>query len=213
MTSKRAKIILLGIWLYAAGLAAVKGVAFNWERPNYEILVFVLGFLLPFSVMGLCYCKIFGAARTQARAMKQMAMPNEPNRELKAAKTIAVVILAFFLCWAPFFLLNLFYGLLPSWQIPKVLITVSKWLHYANSALNPIIYACFNREYRQAFRALLTRKMHIRGGISNGFALRSRSLVKKSDTASLPLRQTTTPMDNTQDERSQNSISAKESSV
>eukprot|EP00794_Sanderia_malayensis_P005331 gene5331-6000_t len=160
ITAKRAKFILFGIWLYAASLAAVKGFAFFWPRPNYEILIFVLGFLVPFSVMGLCYYKIFGAAR---RHVAQMKLTNglqgpESIRQLKAAKTIAVVILAFFVCWGPFFVLNLCFGLFPNWQVPDPLIPVAKWLHYTNSALNPIIYACFNREYRSAFRALLTRK-------------------------------------------------------
>ncbi len=146
--------------MYAAGLAAVKGIAFYWERPNYEILIFVLGFLVPFSVMGLCYYKIFGAARRHARELKMTSYNHgrDSARQLKAAKTIALVILAFFICWCPFYLLNLCFGLFPTWKVPGPLIPVAKWLHYANSALNPIIYACFNQEYRSAFRALLTRK-------------------------------------------------------
>ena len=161
MTSKRAKVIILCIWMYAIGLALVKGIAFYWERPNYEILVSVMGFLLPLSVMGWCYFKIFGEARIHARAMKGTDSIGNRDRkkQFKAAKTIAVVILAFFICWCPFFALNLVFGL-STWPIPRAVITVTKWLHYTNSALNPIIYTCFNREYRSAFRALLTRKRY-----------------------------------------------------
>jgi hypothetical protein len=32
---------------------------------------------------------------------------------------------------------------------------VTTWLGYANSALNPLIYTVFNREYRKAFRRIL----------------------------------------------------------
>lgn len=80
------------------------------------------------------------------------------SKELKAAKTIAVVIGAFTICWTPFFCLNLLYGLchqcLP---IPTEAIIVSKWMHYGNSVLNPIIYAVMNREFRTGFRMLLAR--------------------------------------------------------
>ncbi len=159
MTGKRAKFILCGIWLYATGLASVKGIAFYWVRPNYEILVFVMGFLVPFLIMGCCYYKIFGAARQHARAMKRSdCQSKRPSRDFRAAKTVAVVILAFFICWCPFYILNLCFGLMPDWDVPSTLITVTKCLHYVNSVLNPLIYACFNTAYRSAFKALLTRR-------------------------------------------------------
>ena len=168
MTSKRAKVIILCIWMYALGLALIKGIAFHWERPNYEILVSIMGFVLPLAVMGWCYLKIFGEARIHEKALKDLDTIRKKDRkkQFKAAKTIAVVILAFFICWCPFFMLNLAYGLHPTWIIPGALITISKWLHYTNSALNPIIYACFNQEYRSAFRALLTRKRYQSGRLS-----------------------------------------------
>lgn len=187
MTSKRAKIIILCIWLYAIGLAMIKGIAFHWERPNYEILVFIMGFVLPLSVMGWCYYKIFGEARIHSRAMYHLdtARRKERSKEFKAAKTIAVVIFGFFICWCPFFVLNLAYGLYPTWRIPREMITVSKWLHYTNSALNPIIYACFNLEYRSAFRALLTRKLLQTGHFNNSSSQKANGKhARKSENSS-----------------------------
>lgn len=79
-------------------------------------------------------------------------------KELKAAKTIGVVIGSFAICWTPFFCLNLLHGLCKECQpIPSEAILVSKWMHYGNSVLNPIIYACMNREFRTGFRVLLAR--------------------------------------------------------
>lgn len=169
--------------MYAIGLALIKGIAFYWDRPNYEILVFVMGFLLPFSVMGWCYYKIFGEARIHARALNDLDTvgKRDRNKQFKAAKTIAVVILAVFICWCPFFTLNLVYGLYPSWDVPVTLITVSKWLHYANSAFNPIIYACFNQEYRSAFRALLTRKRYQFDRVSKKPSVTKKGSLKRSE--------------------------------
>ncbi len=160
--------------MYAAGLATIKAVAFDWARPNYEILIFILGFTLPLIIMGFSYYKIFKSARKHARAIQ---VNNSRKREFKAAKTIAVVILAFFICWCPFFVLNLLYGIFPTWKVPGELVTVSKWFHYTNSALNPVIYACFNREYRSAFRALLARKRLLYGMTEGATDSKRRSFI------------------------------------
>ena len=78
------------------------------------------------------------------------------SRELKAAKTVGVVIGAFFVCWCPFFVLNLVYGLcIKCRPLPDESILVAKWMHYVNSVLNPIIYACMNKDFRSAFKKIL----------------------------------------------------------
>ncbi|EDS40610.1 beta adrenergic receptor [Culex quinquefasciatus] len=38
---------------------------------------------------------------------------------------------------------------------PDVVITVLFWIGYFNSTLNPLIYAYFNRDFREAFRNTL----------------------------------------------------------
>lgn len=79
------------------------------------------------------------------------------KREHKAAKTLGVIMGAFLVCWLPFFTWYLTATLcadacpeLPEWGV-----TVLFWVGYTNSALNPIIYPCFNRDFRVAFRRLL----------------------------------------------------------
>jgi len=40
-------------------------------------------------------------------------------------------------------------------QPPAMLFAVFFWLGYCNSALNPIIYTIFNRDFRRAFHKML----------------------------------------------------------
>lgn len=80
------------------------------------------------------------------------------KREHKAAKTLGIIMGVFILCWLPFF----------SWytpqhicgkacdgMVPKEAVTILFWIGYFNSTLNPIIYAYFNHEFRDAFKKTL----------------------------------------------------------
>ena len=67
----------------------------------------------------------------------------------------------FILCWLPFFIMALLKpirlnnGQLLGDFVPKWLDSLLLWLGYFNSALNPMIYARFNREFRRPFVEIL----------------------------------------------------------
>jgi len=48
-------------------------------------------------------------------------------------------------------------SLLTGLEVPEPVFAVIFWLGYCNSALNPIIYTVFNRDFRRAFQKLLSR--------------------------------------------------------
>ncbi|TKR92838.1 hypothetical protein L596_007408 [Steinernema carpocapsae] len=71
--------------------------------------------------------------------------------EIKAAKTVAIVTGCFIFCWLGF---SILYGF--NIETNQVLWSIVFWLGYLNSALNPVIYTVFNREFRSCFKKLLT---------------------------------------------------------
>ncbi|XP_016519029.1 alpha-1A adrenergic receptor-like isoform X3 [Poecilia formosa] len=71
------------------------------------------------------------------------------SREKKAAKTLGVVVGMFILCWLPFFLVLPISSFNSSLRPPETLFKVIFWLGYFNSCLNPIIYPCYSREFKQ----------------------------------------------------------------
>ncbi|KAK9890908.1 hypothetical protein WA026_012250 [Henosepilachna vigintioctopunctata] len=79
------------------------------------------------------------------------------RRERKAARTLGIIVSAFLACWLPFFLWYVITTMCGPEQCysPPWIITLMFWVGYFNSALNPLIYAYFNREFRVAFKKTL----------------------------------------------------------
>lgn len=79
------------------------------------------------------------------------------GHERKATRTLGVIMGAFVACWLPFFILALIkpFCSSPDKCIPHWLNSLFLWLGFANSLLNPIIYARFNREFRTPFKYIL----------------------------------------------------------
>ncbi|XP_063050489.1 5-hydroxytryptamine receptor 7 [Engraulis encrasicolus] len=80
------------------------------------------------------------------------------KREQKAATTLGVIVGVFSICWLPFFTLTTVRPFVCGVQCSCVPIWLERtllWLGYANSLMNPFIYAFFNRDLRSTYRDLL----------------------------------------------------------
>ncbi|XP_014207204.1 octopamine receptor beta-2R-like isoform X1 [Copidosoma floridanum] len=79
------------------------------------------------------------------------------KREHKAARTLGIIMGTFIACWLPFFIWYLTTSLCgPNiCPCPDIVVSLLFWIGYTNSALNPLIYAYFNRDFREAFKNTL----------------------------------------------------------
>nr|XP_010309205.1 PREDICTED: 5-hydroxytryptamine receptor 7-like [Balearica regulorum gibbericeps] len=80
------------------------------------------------------------------------------KREQKAATTLGIIVGAFTVCWLPFFLLSTARPFICGTACSCIPLWVERtflWLGYANSLINPFIYAFFNRDLRTTYRNLL----------------------------------------------------------
>ena len=187
-------LALLLIWVFSFAVALAKGLFYKFwfkNKPSFETLVVVAGFFIPMLIIIYCYIEIYKVVRAQVKLISQSRRCSECNEttDLKAIKTIAIVVLAVFICWCPFFVLNLYNGwcqfnhgpLNSKCYINKYIITAAKWLHYTNSSLNPIIYACFNREFRFGFKMSLYKYLSTKDVNSGGFS----SMIKRASIKSV----------------------------
>ncbi|VVC36378.1 GPCR, rhodopsin-like, 7TM,G protein-coupled receptor, rhodopsin-like [Cinara cedri] len=76
--------------------------------------------------------------------------------ETKAAKTLGIIVGGFIVCWLPFFTMYLVRAFCPD-CIQPTLFSVMFWLGYCNSAINPMIYALFSKDFRFAFKRIICR--------------------------------------------------------
>ncbi|KAL9982417.1 hypothetical protein ACROYT_G004455 [Oculina patagonica] len=155
MTTKRAIIILGTIWCYSIVVASLGPTFWNWDM--YTLVIVVLNYAVPVIIILFAYVNIFRAARHQAKQI-DLTINGKSKRfslsaEVKAAKTLGVVIGAFIVCWSPFFALNLNYYICRC-PPPPLVVSIAKWMHYGNSMLNPLIYGLMNKDFRYAFRKL-----------------------------------------------------------
>ncbi|XP_077361261.1 adenosine receptor A2b [Festucalex cinctus] len=120
--------------------------------------------LLPLLIMLGIYMKIFTVARMQLRQIELKCVSNGDNqhhgllqREIRAAKSLSIIVGLFAICWLPVHILNCLTLFYKDLHKPQVVMYVAIILSHANSAVNPVIYAYRIQDFRNTFRKILER--------------------------------------------------------
>lgn len=117
--------------------------------------------LVPLLLMLGVYLRIFLAARRQLKQMESQPLPGERARstlqkEVHAAKSLAIIVGLFALCWLPLHIINCFtFFCQECSHAPPWLMYLAIILSHSNSVVNPFIYAYRIREFRQTFRKII----------------------------------------------------------
>ncbi|KAG7472595.1 hypothetical protein MATL_G00110480 [Megalops atlanticus] len=122
---------------------------------EYMVYFNFFGWVLPpLVLMLLIYTEIFYMIHRQLNK-KVTASNADPSKyydkELKLAKSLALVLFLFAVSWLPLHILNCITLFCPSCQKPMFLIYIAILLTHGNSAVNPIVYAFRIKKFRTAF--------------------------------------------------------------
>ncbi|XP_022782843.1 probable G-protein coupled receptor No9 [Stylophora pistillata] len=178
VTRSRIAGCVTALWVYSLGFAILPMTGWTlWRfRTNsvngsicffngsllYNILVSVLHFIVPSLAMCVIYIMIYGQIRRHtSRAVRPIDSPVAQNtqanlllqRNIKAAKRIAVIVSVFLLCWVPYSILSIIGNLCQECllDIPQEAFYVTLIAGYLNSALNPVLYSFNNRNFMDSY--------------------------------------------------------------
>ncbi|XP_061688747.1 adenosine receptor A1-like isoform X3 [Syngnathoides biaculeatus] len=125
---------------------------------DYMVYFNFFGWVLPpLVLMLIIYAEIFYMIHKQLnKKQTQCSLSHaDPShyfgKELKLAKSLALVLLLFAVSWLPLHILNCITLFCPKCDKPSSLIFVAILLTHGNSAVNPVVYAFRIKKFRTAF--------------------------------------------------------------
>ncbi|XP_074863909.1 type-2 angiotensin II receptor [Carettochelys insculpta] len=143
-----------------------------------------LGFLIPLAVIATCYTGIWMHLRRAQEFRK-----NKPKRE-KVLKLVAVVVVAFVLCWLPFHVLTFVdalarLGVISSCDVTAVIDTMLPLgicMGLANSCINPLLYCFIGHQFQEKFQHLFTLRAYQFSSTRQSSSSRKGSYLKDTET-------------------------------
>uniref|UniRef100_UPI00398E5220 melanocyte-stimulating hormone receptor n=1 Tax=Pristiophorus japonicus TaxID=55135 RepID=UPI00398E5220 len=157
MTTRRAMIIIVGIWV----ISSISSIMFIVYSENSAVIICLISFFFAMLIiMGALYLHMFTLAQIHAKKImgqhKKRAAHQATN--MKGAITLTILLGIFLICWSPFFL-----HLLLIIICPNNLYCLCFTSHFntfliliiCNSVVDPIIYAFRNQELRKTLKELI----------------------------------------------------------
>uniref|UniRef100_A0A3B4US68 G-protein coupled receptors family 1 profile domain-containing protein n=1 Tax=Seriola dumerili TaxID=41447 RepID=A0A3B4US68_SERDU len=113
----------------------------------------VFTFIIPITLIIVLYLRVFVVAVSQARAMRSHIAATQRSgtvtvkkMEMKAARALGIVVVAFLVCFCPYYF--------PALAGEDT--SIDLWLLYFNSCLNPVIYVFFYPWFRKSIKHIIT---------------------------------------------------------
>lgn len=163
MSINYAVLTSIASWTYALGVALLS--LFNDQKNPWVLTTITcLGLFLPFAIMTTSYCAIASKIRR-----KTLQPSQQSGRECKTIRTLVLLSVIFIVCWLPFATGSLVINYCDRCVLyvleRPVLHIFPKFLHYANSCVNPVLYSLFCPSFKSAFRQMFCGSRRRSNGI------------------------------------------------
>ena len=182
MMNRNTKPIIVAVWtasLLVSLAPLLKWGAYGFERYQYKCTLgfaydkgyfffkMIVTFLIPLTVMLVCYNWIFMVAKRHAasitnieiRVQNDLIHGVQRNNFNKKHHTgsVFITIVVYIVCWFPLNILYLVKNLKPSITIPGPALTASCILSLLSSTINPIVYALITGKFKKGFIRLCNK--------------------------------------------------------
>ena len=148
----------------------------SWDKSNEYLMILCISVVfLPTIVILIMYALIFVVAHKRQKMLRngELGETGQNQRsvlrqDLKIVRMLLIVVGVFLFCWLPLSISNLIFIHSPntiydwlrrSWRSFVIYSSVVALLPLINSLCNPIIYACLDQTYREAFKHLFQKMM------------------------------------------------------
>ncbi|OCT95955.1 motilin receptor [Xenopus laevis] len=183
ITKTRVKCVIMFLWIVAllsagpfyflVGIAQVYNITNAWEcrytfhavqsgLVNVMMWVTTAYFFIPMFCLTILYGFI---GKTLRRSQNSIRSRNTAQREKSHRQTmriLAVVVVAFIICWLPFHIGRIIFANTERYEILKFsqyFNVVAIQLFYLSASINPILYNLISKKYRSAAYKLLRPSM------------------------------------------------------
>lgn len=156
-------LVILPIMIYA-GLRSNQwgrsSCTINWPGESgawytgFIIYAFILGFLVPLTIICLCY--LFIIIKVKSSGIR-VGSSKRKKSEKKVTRMVSIVVAVFIFCWLPFYIFNVSSVSVAINPTPalKGMFDFVVVLTYANSCANPILYAFLSDNFKKSFQNVL----------------------------------------------------------
>ncbi|KAK7145287.1 hypothetical protein R3I94_011402 [Phoxinus phoxinus] len=131
-------------------------------RMDYMVYFnFLVWVVVPLTIMIGLYAEIFRVIKRQLNRRAEATCDSSKyyRKELKLAKSLALVLFLFALCWLPLHIMNSILFFCPTCEVPKSAVYVGIFMSHVNSALNPLVYAFRIQRFRDTLIHIIQRFM------------------------------------------------------
>ncbi|XP_028395480.1 histamine H2 receptor-like [Dendronephthya gigantea] len=153
--------VVLVVWILASVCSVTSFLAFTGliDYRWYMKSIVIICFIIPLVVMTVSYSWLFRTVRKRNSIFPTSNLSLNWTSQRKTIITILIVTGLFVIAWSPTFIFTL---LLQTLSKSDLLVLnnnvhirrIPKWMQYMNSALNPLVYAYRNNDFKTTFKRM-----------------------------------------------------------
>lgn len=186
MSARKSGVLIAFTWLYGVFNYSLSFIP-DLSVTTRILVLTVVAYLVPLCITIAAYVSIARVAGRQVRRIKGLQNDNKNTlafflKEVKAAGILAVVLLAFILCWSGTFIMNIKFVICRHCsscacaEPTSVVIHAVKMLQYSSSVVDPLIYASLNKDLRKAIKKILFGRSRNGHFVNGNSSMNTRSM-------------------------------------